>query len=176
MKKAALALSLVDAAILILILVVVMLCLPFIAPAQNLPDYQNQVPDVYKVTRQDTLSGSAAVVTVQTGASSRKVQMKFVSVYSSAALTFEIERNGSAATGTELTVLEENPGGPSSSVSAYHTSNAGDVAGVVYDVVAEGTMVVVLTDHFLLSAGENITIRTNSITGTVRINPKWLEY
>ena len=152
---------------------------PFTAHAQELwPSQQNEVTRTYEYSKTTNLSGAAEVVTIQSSSTADKIHMLRVAVYCSVACTLEVERNGAAATGTAGTVVERNPEGAASTASVFHSSDVGNTTGTTWSIPALGTLILDLSDIYMLRANsaENISFRTSSITGTVTINPMWEEY
>lgn len=136
-----------------------------------------QDPPSYTATRTSTLTSSAEVITIQQPATPlRKLQFQGAAIYCSVACDLTVERDGTAATGTALAASAVNPLYRASTVSAYRSSDVG--AGTTlatYTISAGGTLSLDLADKFLIGAGENFTLRTASITGTVRITVQWKE-
>jgi hypothetical protein len=132
----------------------------------------------YIALREATLSASGEVLTVQQPASpSNTLVFDAGYVYCSAECTFTIERDGTAATTTSLTPTATSGNTDAPTALAFHTSNAG--AGTVigkHTVAAGGTMPFELKGVRLPRiAGRNVTIRVQSLTGTVRLFLKWVE-
>lgn len=131
----------------------------------------------YVVSQSTSLSAAAEVVTVQLNAAPTKlVTANAASVYCSAACTFQLERDGSAASTTALTIVPVDPIAPASQCAAYHSSNVGSGTVLSQYTLGAGQMQVIdLSQKHLTGSGQNLTIRTNSITGTVQINIQWSE-
>jgi len=128
----------------------------------------------YVVQKTTALTTAAEVITIQQPSSSAKtVEFQTAYVDCSVACTLTLERNGNAATTTLQTPTPVNAGDGASSVKAYNTSNVG--VGTVLSVVslpASGSVTYDLTKLKLRQMndpGQNFTIRTSSITGTVNI-------
>jgi hypothetical protein len=136
-----------------------------------------QSPPVYVATRSTTLTAAAEVITVQQPTAVLKVvQFKGVAVTCSVACDITLERDGTAATATALTPVALHRLMPATTVNAYRSSNV--AVGTVlatYSITAGGLLALDLSDKFLFGAGENLTIRTSSITGTVQITIQWSE-
>lgn len=132
--------------------------------------------DTYVVVRKSSLSSAAEAITVQLpSGTTRTVAFRGASVDCSVACEVTIERDGTAATTTALSVAKVNGTSPASAASAYRSSNVG--AGTEIgrqSVAAGGKLVLDLTNKGLL-AGENLTIKTNSISGDVIVNIEWTE-
>lgn len=138
----------------------------------------------YVAQKTTSLSGAAEVVTIQQRApasSNRFVDFKTAYIDCSVACTVTLERNGTFASTTALTIANVNPGETATTVTAYSASNVG--TGTVIQVVsiqAGGYLVFGLDNPSinLKSQGgtsENFTLRTSSITGTVHITINWTE-
>ena len=132
----------------------------------------------YQVLKETSLSAAAETITVQTVGLADVHRMKWATVYCSVACDFTITQNGTAATTTTLAVTSSN-GVQTGSAVAFSASNVG--AGTTlakYSVPAGGTFAVSLSEFRLqaLSATTpgNLNIVTSSITGTVRIQIKWI--
>lgn len=128
-----------------------------------------------------TLAGSPAVVTVQQPAANAAstVRFKTASVYCSVACDVTVERSGTAATSTALTPVSVNASMTAAAkTKAFSASNAG--VGTVlnkFTIGAGGTMAIDLMPLTLSGAGtdKNLTFRTSSVTGTVRITIQFEE-
>lgn len=136
----------------------------------------------YEALKQTALVAAAEIVTVQQpAAASRTIYPKEAYVYCSVACTFTVERDGTAATGTALTVISLHASNPTTAVTAWHTSNvgAGTTVSPTYALGggAENWLLIDLTKFVLVGDGtaKNLTVRTSSITGTARISIVWEE-
>ncbi len=138
------------------------------------------VLNTFIISKETVLSGSAEVVTVQQPASSaRTVQGVAASIYCSVACVIELERDGTAATGTTLTVVDVAGQSTSAAATAWHTSDVGNGTTLSKHTIGAGnTLVLDLNALYLVGAGtaKNFTLRTDSITGTVQINVMWREW
>lgn len=136
--------------------------------------------------RTASLSAAAETVTIHqsgTAVSVRKAYLDAASIYCSVPCVVTLERSGAAPTTTELTPVALNNWGsgvtPSTTVKVYHTSNVGaGTAVAAYPVPADSTLVLDL--HGMVLAGgtsttRNVTLKTDSITGVVRLVLKWRE-
>lgn len=126
----------------------------------------------YVVMAEDSLTAAASVVTIQPPSSDAARTVRFVGayVYCSVQCDVTLERDGSAATTTSMTVVGLNSSVPASKTLAFRSSNVG--AGMAlgkYTVPAGGTQVIDLGQLVLHGSGGNVTLRTNSITGTARV-------
>ncbi|MFB3828949.1 MAG: hypothetical protein ACE15B_19440 [Bryobacteraceae bacterium] len=134
---------------------------------------------IYTAQREATLAGTAEVVTIQQPATTtgNHFFLDEAAVYCSVDCTFTVERSGTAATTTAFTPAPANPGIVAAKATAFHTSNVGasTVIGKYY-VAAGGEKVVNLRAIRLRNGTrDNLTVRTSSITGTVRILVRWAE-
>lgn len=133
----------------------------------------------YTASKTTALSGAAEVVTVQQAASSaRNVQFVSAFVDCTVACTVTIERNGTAATATALTPAPANPDASAAVATAWSGSNVGTGTVITRaSIPAGGSLVVDLSRIYFTGsgAGKNLSVRTNSITGTVDIVITWTE-
>lgn len=133
----------------------------------------------YMAVKETSLSSAAEKITIQQPSpTSRNVSFESADVYCSVACIITIQQNGTAATATSLAVLALNESAPGTTV-AFSSSNVGTgTTGKSYYIPAGGTLVLDLSSIFLLrggATGNNFSIGTNSITGTVRIQIQWIE-
>jgi hypothetical protein len=129
----------------------------------------------YTAVKKTTLSSAAEVVTVQLPVdSTRTVKFDRATVYCSVECEVSIERDGTAATTTSLTVAKVNSGADAGAV-AFSASNVGEGTVISTQVIPAGYTVPFPLDGITLEKGQNLTIRTSSITGTAIINVKWTE-
>lgn len=136
-----------------------------------------QLQHQYLVEHEAALVAAPAVTTVQIPANTaRWVVFRAAYVWCSVDCTITVERDGTAATATSLTVKKLNPAASwvaTPSAVAFHSSDAG--AGTVVSpkiyITANSQQVIDLS-KFVFEAGrgavQNLTIRTTSITGTAR--------
>jgi hypothetical protein len=132
----------------------------------------------YKAT---TLSSAVEAVTVQQPASgSKTVRFEGAYIYCSAACVVTLSVDGTAATTTALTPValarQATPATPTA--TAYHTSNAGSGTTLAaYDIAAGGEKSLEKSGLTLFGDGtaRNFTLKTNSISGSVRILVFWSE-
>jgi len=139
-------------------------------------------PYTYTVATQASLSSAAAVVTVQQPASGSR-QVNFLAAYfdCSVACTMQLEVNGAAATSTAGTVSAINPYlslVPAAAAKAWTSSNVG--SGTVlaqYNCAAACAYTLDLSGITFYGGGTsvNLTLRSNSISGTVSIDIKFQE-
>jgi hypothetical protein len=140
---------------------------------------QNNVAWQYTATYKYTLSTSAAVFTVQLpAAATKKVRFDGAYVYCSVQCEATLERDGTAATATELTPAKIDAVMPAAGAKAYRSSDAGagTTLGGPYIIGAGSSVTLDLKDKRLRSGGDNLTIRTDAVTGTAVITIKWEEY
>ena len=133
----------------------------------------------FSTYKETTLSSAAEAVTIQQPSSSaRVVYFELANIYCSVACTVELERGGTAATTTALSTVAVGNQGQSSRANAFHTSDVGNGSTVTeFDVAAGETMSVDLSGMILEGADttENVTFRTNTISGDVKITVVWWE-
>lgn len=136
---------------------------------------------VYSVRKQTALTAATEVVTIQQPATNAR-QVTFISAYfdCSVACSFTLERNGTAATATALTVNNVNPGETLPSTTAWSGSNVG--TGTIlasYNCPSSCSIAIDLTGVVFAQGGSttatNLTLRSSSITGTVDILFKYSE-
>ncbi len=130
-----------------------------------------------------TLAGSAGIFTIQQPAANAKtVRFSEVYVSCSASCTITMERDGSAASTTAITPTKLRATYNNATATVFRDSNVG--AGTVIQpgvfINASGGESWTVFDLKSLSligngTGKNVTIKTNSITATVRISVKWSE-
>jgi hypothetical protein len=153
-------------------LVVASICLAQ-APQQN-----NTVTVVYA----DTPAASASVLTVQQPATgANEVEAVFAHIYCSVACVVELERDGTAATATGATEVGTTSSTLTPAATAFTGSDVGNGTTVdTFTIVADSVLVVDLTAYRLWLIGngtsKNFTLRTDSITGTVRMTIVWREW
>lgn len=131
----------------------------------------------YIATKETTLTSAAEKVTVQQPITGAKVVIfRYAKVYCSVACVATLSFNGTAATTTTLAPVALNHTAAGTAV-AFSSSNAG--AGTTVDVyrVPAGEYVIDLSDFYMDATGTayNLSIGTDSITGTARITIKYLE-
>jgi hypothetical protein len=132
----------------------------------------------YVVWREATLSSSAEAVTIQQPANpTRLVRFSAVTAFCSAACTITLERGGTAATSTALTSNALSADTSAATALAFHTSNSsGATVLSKFDIAAGGSLTLDLKRLRLpTSPSANVTLRTNSLTGSVRIGFTWQE-
>lgn len=133
----------------------------------------------YVVYKETTLSSTAEVITIQQPASGAKiVNFTDAFIYCSVACNPQVEINGSGATTTALAVIAEGSALPASPTTAFSASNVG--GGTIvgkFSITAGNTYPIDLIGVQLQgnSTAKNITIRTDAISGTVRIQFRWIE-
>jgi len=134
----------------------------------------------FTVRKQTVLAAGAEVVTVQQPSTGAKL-VRFIGAYfdCSVACSFTLERNGSAATSTALAVNNLNPGEQPPTTTAWSASNVGTGSVIwSYNCAAACSVPIDLTGLQFGSGGgtgTNLTLRSNSITGTVDIAFKFTE-
>lgn len=164
----------------VLALALIAVMLP--AQVQEWPTRENQIPTYWDATHTFTLSGSAAVITIQQpAANAQRVRLQSAFVYSSAACSFVQERDGSAATETALTLKKTNPQSPlTPNVTAWRNSNStgGAQIGPSYAIPAGGSAALDVSRVYLIGNGttRNYTIRSASCTGTFTVSILGVSY
>ena len=133
----------------------------------------------FSVFKKTTLAGAPEIITIQQPASgSKKVYFEFVQVHCTVAAVIEIERDGAAATATALTAVDASKRG-SVTATAWSGSDVGAGAKISEFDVAAGQTVTVNMDGYMLApgggTGENLTLRSDSITGDIKITIVWRE-
>jgi hypothetical protein len=134
----------------------------------------------FVATHSDSPSGAAAVYTVQAPGTAASVTKNYrfvgVTFASTVATTFTIEINGGKATATSFTCVSPDSSATSNATCYYNSdSSAGTVIGN-YQIPAGGTVTIDLSKVYLTTvANSNLTVRTNSITGTVSVVIMWTE-
>jgi hypothetical protein len=133
----------------------------------------------YCATKTTALSGAAEVVTVQQPATgARSVSFSGASIYASVETGLLLQRDGTAASSTTLAPAKLNASADTAAATAWSSSNVGSGTTLAaYTVPAGGTLVLDLSGIWLLGNGtaKNLTLRTASVTGTVKINICWRE-
>jgi hypothetical protein len=132
--------------------------------------------NLHGVYQEVSLTSSAAVVTVQQPASgAREVTFEGAVIYCSVTCIVTLEMNGTAATTTSGTVIKLNTKAPTAKAVVFTSSNVG-VGTVIqkYESPA-GISKSGLSLGVISGTQQNITLRTDSITGTVRILLMWSE-
>ena len=143
---------------------------------------QPQGPDTtprYQAIDTQTLSSASEALTVQQPTSPQHpVIFEAAWVYCSVVCNFTVSQNGTAATATALTVSRLN-NSTAATATAWHGSNvgAGTTLGTYY-LTAPGTYLLDMSRFYLgqgQGSAQNLTITTNSITGTVTIIIQFVE-
>src|SRR5205823_1118990 len=132
------------------------------------PTYQ--IYPNYTASRDVTLSAAAEVVTIQapgtSGAQSAKtLYLKSASITCAVSCDVTVERDGTAASTTALTINPLNRLDAASVASAFRSSNVGSGTVLSVVTVAAGTTARYDLSGKTLNAAENFTFRTSSVTG-----------
>ncbi len=148
-----------------------------VGSAQNLRIREGPRFSVYKAFV--GLVGAAGVVTIQQPASgSKKVHFEAAMVYCSVACVIELERDGTAATATAATEVALTPYGTATAVG-WSSSDVGNGTTInTIDVAAGSTVPIDLVGVMLAQGGgtaENFTLRSDSITGDIKMTIIWRE-
>ena len=154
---------------------VVLLALPLLAqePRRN---------NTYTVQYDDSPSAGASVLTVQQpAASANSVEAVWAHIYCSVDCVVELERDGTAASTTGATEVGTSTNSPTQTATAFYDSNVGNGTTVdKFTIPAEQTLAINLSAYkiWLIGVGttKNFTLRTDSITGTVRMTMSWREW
>ena len=135
---------------------------------------------IYATYQEATPSTSAVVLTVQQPTSApRQITFEGATVYCSVACVPTLEMNGAAATTTAGTSVKLDTRAPTAASVVYTASNVG--VGTVLNkyAVSAGSGLSIIKSGLVLGATAtahgNITIRTDSISGTMRILLMWSE-
>ena len=136
---------------------------------------------LYAVYYEVSPSTAAAVLTVQQPTSApRQITFQGAVVYCSVACVPAIEINGAAATtttGTTATKLDTRA--PAASSAIFTASNVGSGTVIGKYPVSAGSQIFITPSGLALGANvaahQNLTIRTDSITGDVHILLMWSE-
>jgi hypothetical protein len=135
-------------------------------------------PHNYLYYKTTSLSGAVEKVTLQQPASSaRFVSLQSATIYCSAACTWTLSQNGTAATGTAGTEINVSGGG-TAVATVWHTSNAGAGTTLASYVLAAGAQTTIDLSAITLEGdgtAKNVSLATNSITATVYVTIQWQE-
>lgn len=136
-------------------------------------------PNQFQYFKSTSLSGAVETVTLQQPASgSRDVQAQYATLYCSVACVWTLSVDGTGATTTAATEIEAS-GEAVNTANVFHTSNVGSptTIGKIY-LGAGQQQSVDLTAQWLTvdGIGENLSLGTDSITGTAEITLVWREY
>lgn len=128
----------------------------------------------YSAFHSSSLSSASTAVTVQQPASGgRRFIFRTGWVYCSVACTVTLRVDGTAASGTALTMVGSDLDVlPVSKALAFYDSNVGSGMTVLtFDIAAGADKNIDLTGYEMnvSSTAVNLTLSTNSITGTVKI-------
>jgi hypothetical protein len=133
--------------------------------------------EIYQYTKTTGLSATAESVTLHLPSSASGVQavIKSASVYCSVACTITIERDGSAPTTTAATAVRLNRYSQPAAVTPYYSSDVGAGTGLSSFRLAAGALLPLDFGGKVLQPGDNLTLTTDAITGTVVFNFQWEE-
>lgn len=136
-------------------------------------------PSTFSAYKSTSLSGAAETLTIQKAVAtvSRNFQFLSATMYCSVACTIELETAGTVASGTALTPTPLRFG-TAAVAEAYHTSNVGNGTTISEYVLAAGEQKSIGLNavYWAGSSGlKNLTLRTDSITGTVKLGIVWSE-
>lgn len=127
----------------------------------------------YTASKTTTLAAASEAITVQQIATGGQV-IRFVSAYvdSSSSCAITVERDGTAATSTTLTVANVNPSEGAGTSTAWSASNVGSGTVITRATVGTGGSIVIDLSKVriaLQGTQRNLTVRTGTCTGTVNI-------
>lgn len=133
----------------------------------------------YDVVKQTALSGAAEKITVQTPSTSPRL-IKFVSAYAdcSVACNLTLSLNGTNATTTSLTVNKLDSTTSAATAVAFSSSDVGTGTTIgTYSLPAGGWISLDLSGIIFPpnTTGKNLTLSTDTISGTVNIIIKFQE-
>lgn len=150
--------------------ILLVFCISLVAQSIETPRFI-----AYKET---VLADTSEAITVQQPSSgAKRVFLEDGFVYCSVSCEVTFELNSTAATTTTLAVVPTQEGS-TNAANAFSSSNAssGTVLGKI--TIPEGYTVPFSYAGIKLSGnntGSNFTVRSNSITGTIRIQMRWIE-
>lgn len=157
-------------------LLAVLIALPLMAQRSD-PTFTG----IYQATK----SSAAGVTSLQQpSAPTKMVILEAIQLYCSVACIFTLDAGGAASGSTSSTTNTDPSKRAAATALLYNDSNASAATTAinVYPVAAGQTLPVYFTDitdksRTVLSrtAGQNITLRTNSITGDVKVTWMWRE-
>jgi hypothetical protein len=135
---------------------------------------------LYATYQEFTLSTSAAVLTVQQPTSApRQITFEGAVIYCSVACVPSLEINGTVATVTAVTPIKMDSRAPAATSTAYTGSDSTGGAVVGKYSVSAGGQIGITKSGLTLGVGsgvhQNVTIRTDAISGTVHILLMWSE-
>jgi type IV secretory pathway TrbL component len=133
----------------------------------------------YKIFQRQT-AATAAILTVQQPATASKtVIFDKARVYCSAACTFSVERDGTAATTTAGTIAKLTSSLPNATATAWTASNVGSGTQIseTYDLAAGGSLELDISKLRLVGNGTaiNVSLRVASASGTITTAISWFE-
>ncbi|MBM3892137.1 MAG: hypothetical protein FJ388_23730, partial [Verrucomicrobia bacterium] len=114
---------------------------------------QNYYLRHYAALRESALVGAAEVITVQQPATgARTIYFREGYVYCSVTCSFQLERDGAAATATALTVTKLHASNESTAATAFRSSDvgAGTAVSPVYSLAAGDYLTVDLSKFVLI--------------------------
>lgn len=125
--------------------------------------------------KETSLSSATEKVTIHLATASEKtVRFTGATVYCSVACVVTLSRDGTAPTTTAGTAVALNTG--TAGAVPYHASNVGSSTSIKkYNISAGTELSIDLSDKGLV-AGKNLSLATDSITGTARIFVQWQEF
>lgn len=139
---------------------------------------QNPHAARYSTWKSTALVAGPEVVTIQQPATgSRRVTLELANIYCSVACVVEIERDGTAATGTTNAIVALSSFG-TATATAWHTSDVGNGTTILEVNIAAGETKSLNLEGLVMQGdgtGKNFSFRTDSITGDAEIYIRWRE-
>lgn len=134
----------------------------------------------YSVTKQTALSGAAEKITIQSPAAATNRLIKFVSAYADCSVpcNLTLALNGTNATATALTINKLDTSTSAAISLAFSSSDVGTGTSVgTYSLPAGGWITIDLSGIIFPpnTTGKNLTLSTDTISGTVNIIIKFQE-
>lgn len=141
----------------------------------------NPYDQYFSATKTTSLTAAAETLTVQHTVDKQR-NVTFISgyMYCSVACTVTLSRSGTAATTTANSVVALNPNNvfvQTNQALAFNTSNVGAGTTIIVYQLPAGSFMTIDLSKFELSGGvaDNLTMGTNSITGTAVLQLTWQE-
>lgn len=134
----------------------------------------------YSAYKETVLAAASEAISIQQpSGGSRNIYIDGIAVYCSVDCEFTIERGGTAATTTALTASILGRSAPAPIAQTFYSSNAGAGTETLskYSVTAGSTVPISMAGLAMPrgGGGDTVTVRTSTITGTVRVIVRWTE-
>ena len=159
------------------LVVLALLVIPVLASGQVFRSVRH--PRNFAYYKTTALSGAVETVTVQQPASgARSVYLQSVTLSATAATTFTLKYDGTAATGTAGTVLALSRDRAAGAATVWHTSNVGAGSTLHSYLLGANEEITIDLSHIVMigdGTATNVSIATNSVTATVEITFNWEE-